>query len=337
MNKFVIVYLIISFTLFLSFTKFSKILNIYDKPFGRKIHKQSTSLAGGPFVFISIFSYFLFAIYNNSLIVKIIFINETQFFSFLLICLIFFFIGLIDDRKNLSSSYKTIIFLILIIFHLNLDPMMNIEVLYFLSFEKIILLQNVSLIFSLLCIFIFINALNMYDGSNGQLGLYTLTFIVYLSYKTNSLFLLFLSIPLLLFLILNLQSKTFIGNSGSYFLGFLFSFLIIKIYKFESGFIKADEIILLMFYPIIDLVRLFITRIINNKNPLIGDKEHIHHYLLKKYKQNYKIQIILFSLSSFPLLLYEIFMIKIYFLLLINILIYFFILKKNLKASKDLK
>ena len=321
----------------MNFKTFSNLLNIYDKPFGRKIHKERTSLAGGPFVFCSIFSYFIFSIYDDSTIVKILFSNETQFFSFLMISLFFFLIGLVDDFKNLSSSYKTIIFLILILFHINLDPILNIEVLYFLSFDKIILLQNVSLIFSLLSIFIFINALNMFDGTDGQLGLYTLTFILYISYKTNSLFLILIALPILLFLILNFKSKTFIGNSGSYFLGFLLSFLVIKIYKFESGFLKADEIILLMFYPVMDLVRLFITRIINNKNPFLGDKEHIHHHLMKKYNQNYKIQILLFSLTLIPLLLYEIFMIKIYILLIINILIYFFILKKSFNKTEFFK
>ena len=91
MDKFIIIYLVINLTIFLNFKTFSNLLNIYDKPFGRKIHKERTSLAGGPFVFCSIFSYFIFSIYDDSTIVKILFSNETQFFSFLMISLFFFF------------------------------------------------------------------------------------------------------------------------------------------------------------------------------------------------------------------------------------------------------
>ena len=32
------------------------------------------------------------------------------------------------------------------------------------------------------------------------------------------------------------------------------------------------------------MVRLFIQRLISKKNPLFGDREHIHHLILKKFK-----------------------------------------------------
>ena len=38
-----------------------------------------------------------------------------------------------------------------------------------------------------------------------------------------------------------------------------------------------------MLIPGIDMMRLFIFRLINNKNPFQPDKDHIHHLLLKKY------------------------------------------------------
>ena len=38
-----------------------------------------------------------------------------------------------------------------------------------------------------------------------------------------------------------------------------------------------------MLIPGIDLIRLFITRIINKKNPLTPDRNHLHHLLTAKY------------------------------------------------------
>ena len=37
------------------------------------------------------------------------------------------------------------------------------------------------------------------------------------------------------------------------------------------------------FVPIIDVIRLFFLRVFKKKNPFIGDKNHIHHYLTSKF------------------------------------------------------
>ena len=38
----------------------------------------------------------------------------------------------------------------------------------------------------------------------------------------------------------------------------------------------------LIFYPLIDLMRVFIIRIYNKKSPFHPDQNHLHHLLLKK-------------------------------------------------------
>ena len=54
------IYFLFSLCFFLLFNKFSSILNIYDIPNERKLHEKKTSLAGGVYVFICIFTYFFF-------------------------------------------------------------------------------------------------------------------------------------------------------------------------------------------------------------------------------------------------------------------------------------
>ena len=95
------------------------------------------------------------------------------------------------------------------------------------------------------------------------------------------------------------------GNNGTHLVGYILSFLLIKIYNSTEVFIYADEIFILMMLPGIDLIRLFFKRINKNKNPFHGDLDHLHHILSLKFK-NYQIQIILLSIAIISLVLFHI-------------------------------
>ena len=332
---FTLIYLLFTLCIFLLFNKISSILNIYDSPNERKLHEKQISLAGGAFLFISIYSYLIFALIFSQNSTDILFEITTEYFNFFIIALIFFLIGLVDDKKNISSNIKIVIFFILILSAVSIDPKLNVKILHFSFLKDKLLLQNFSVLFTIFSIVIFINALNMYDGSNGQLGTYVIICVLYLSYKTNSYLIFVIVFPLILFLYLNFKNITFAGNSGSYFLGFLISYIVLKIYNYEKiYFINSDEIVLMMFYPVIELTRLFFFRIYNNKNPFSADRNHIHHVLYEKKYSNKKIQIILLLINVLPLLIYEITQINIFFFFLLNIFVYYLILsKKNLLSS----
>ena len=128
--------------------------------------------------------------------------------------------GLIDDYKILSSSFKLVLFIISTLIYLWADKSILIDSLVFSSINKKLHLMNFNFVFTFLCIIIFVNAFNFYDGSNGQIGFYSILVLFYLYYKTSDLEFIIISVPILFFLILNLKSETFIGNSGTYFLGF---------------------------------------------------------------------------------------------------------------------
>jgi len=318
---------------FIFFKNISKFLNIYDKPDNRKLHDTNISLVGGIFVSSSFYFYLLSLVVFDISKVNNLFSFNTQIFAFFITSFFFFFIGLVDDKKNLSANKKAIMFLILIIFAILLDPKLEIQILYFSFTSKYILLQKISLAFTVISIFLLLNAINMYDGANMQIGNYLIVSILYLSYKSESLHLAVLALPILLFLILNSKNKTFIGNSGAYFLGFILSFLIIKIYN--SGQLLSDEILILLFYPIIDLVRLFFFRIIRDKSPFVADKNHIHHILLKKYKKNSIVQFTLIFLTFYPLLINEIFSINSLILIFVNFLTYFILVRNYLFSNNN--
>ena len=63
-------------------------------------------------------------------------------------------------------------------------------------------------------------------------------------------------------------------------MAYILSHLIVR--EYNLGHIKLLEIVVLMCFPVADLVRLFFIRLIKNKHPFSGDKTHIHHLLLRK-------------------------------------------------------
>ena len=320
--------------IFVFFKKFSSLVNTYDVPNERKLHKEKVSLAGGVYIFICIYFYLIFALILHISDTEIFFDITTVYLNFFIVSLIFFLIGFFDDKKNLSPNIKIIFFFILILSLVSIDPNLNVKLLRFSFIENKILLQNFSVIFTIFSIFIFINALNMYDGSNGQLGIYVMIFILYLSFKSGLLIILNLVLPIIFFIYLNIKNITFAGNAGSYFLGFLLSYIVLKTYNNQEDFLTSDEIVLMMFYPVLDLVRLFFYRIINNKSPFSADRNHIHHILQEKNYNNKQIQLILGSIIVLPMIIYEFTKVNIILIFLLNTFLYYIIISKNFIFSK---
>lgn len=318
-----------SISFFYFIKKVNKKFNLYDYPVDkRKIHKKIVPFTGGLFIilFFNIFS--IFKIYQGN---PILFENTLYKSIFLLLYLnLFFFIGFLDDCNKISLNYRIISIVILIFFFIMTNEL-SIEFLNFRYLSQIhINLEYLQILFTIFCIFIFMNALNMFDGINGQSGLYILFFCLILLLITKNLDILFLIISILIFLYFNLKNKFFIGNSGINFLGCLLSYLVLKIYKIPTV-ILVEDILSLMFLPGIELCRLFFLRIASKKNPFISDKNHIHHILNKKFKLSNVLLINNFlAFSPYVLLNY----IKVKFLVVFILFLYFYLVflhKKNIK------
>tara|TARA_B100000035_G_scaffold102744_1_gene87168 strand:+ start:388 stop:912 length:525 start_codon:yes stop_codon:yes gene_type:complete len=156
----------------------------------------------------------------------------------------------------------------------------------------------------------------MFDGINLQSTSYFIFVILYLIIiGLNNNVIYFLLIPLLLIFILNKDEKIFMGDSGIYLISFIMSYILIKIYNFDTK-LSSDLIFILMMVPGIDMFRLFLLRLVNKKNPFSPDRNHIHHLLLKRY--SYKKTIIILNLS----ILYPMILIMLNFEKLFIILIY---------------
>ena len=259
------------------FTKI-KIIDVPD--FSRKIHTSSVPLAGGTLFIINIFLYFFFEIF--------IFENTTYFqgykeiLSFLICSFLIYLVGLYDDKYSLRPNTKLILVTIIVTICISISKTFQLDFISFLFIEKIVYLENFGIIFTIFCFLVFINAFNMIDGVNGLSTTYffiCLTYLTLLNFNLN--FFLFFTIPSICFLYFNFKNKAFLGDNGSLLLGFVLSCLFIKTYN--QKIIFADQIVLLMILPGIDMLRVAIIRIFRKKHPFVADKNHLHHLILNKY------------------------------------------------------
>lgn len=306
--------------------KISEILDIYDIPDGkRKFHKGKTPVTGGILIYLNLITYSFFYFYDKNLL-NFFFDDENKFILFFITCSFIFLIGIVDDKENLSPNLKLFLLTLIISPSIILNDDLIIQSVRLSFFENEYGLKNFSIIWTILCVLLFINAVNMFDGINLQLTIYFIfqLIIIYLFVSFDP-FLLSLLIFLIIFFILNFNSNSFLGDSGSLLIAYIFGCLFISLYNKSS--INSDQIVLIMLIPGIELIRLFISRLLQKKNPFKPDRNHLHHRLIKKnsfYMTTLKIQ----SLICFPNIL-SLLTGDILKIIILTTVIYFYIIVKN--------
>jgi UDP-N-acetylmuramyl pentapeptide phosphotransferase/UDP-N-acetylglucosamine-1-phosphate transferase len=206
--------------------------------------------------------------------------------------LLIFIIGIADDLVTLTPLKKLFFqFLVatILIFAFNLQLPIN------LFFTETSFEPYLSILISYLSIIITINAFNLIDGVDGLsscisiISLITFGILFFLIHDTFFACMSFsLAGAILAFYIFNKNpAKMYMGDTGALFIGAILSVFTIMYIKEKNDFnVNASRdnaffCVALVWYPIIDLMRLFIVRILNNKSPLKGDKKHLHHLLIE--------------------------------------------------------
>ena len=309
--------------------KIAKLVNVFDYPDNkRKLHKSITPITGGLIIFFNLLIYSFFILLNDQFNqeIKYLFLNSSDFILFIVTSIFIFILGIVDDKISISPNKKFLLVLFLILPSIFYSDMLIIENVRVTFLNNSFHIGSLSFFWTLLCFLLFINAFNMFDGINLQVSIYSkilcLGLIMMGGYE-NLIISLF--IGLLTFTILNKRSQSFLGDGGTYLLAYIFGYCYIKLYNFNSD-IYADQIVLIMILPGIELMRLFITRIIKKKNPFSADRNHLHHYLSKKFNL-FNSTIITQSMIIFPFILSLLFGYTFYFLILVLVIYTFLIIK----------
>ena len=305
----------------------SKLINLYDFPDKRlKTHKKKISLIGGTIVMFNIF-FLLFIDFAIQIKFFDFFQSTTEIFSFLAVLLLFFILGFYDDKYKIKPYVKFFLSILISIFYVFTNKNIIVDSFSISIYEYRIFLEVFSVLFTVFCIIVLINSLNFYDGINGQLLIFFLIMFSYLLLKTNRFEFYSLIIIIILFcLFLNLSNQMFLGDNGVYVMSTILITSIIYEHNVYKNFIYADEIFFLLLLPGIDLIRLTVVRLINGKNPFYGDRNHIHHLMIKRYSLLIT-NIFLVFLSILPILLYNNFHLNFYAIFSIFLIIYIFLIK----------
>ena len=273
-NLIILFALIISIFFINHYFLFFKKLNNFKGDIHQKFsNQQNVPLTGGIYLAI-FFTLFFYEFYGH----------------YILFFLSIFTLGFLSDIKIINSPKKRIIIQILILFLFIYFLDLRIDTTRLFLLDYLLSYKLFSILFSIFCISIVINGTNFIDGVNGNVIIYYLLISIFLSLSNlkgipQELFFYF-SIYLLSLLFLNLRNKLYLGDSGSYLLGFLFSSLLIFVFN-ENQIISPFFIILLLWYPCFENLFSIIRKFIAKKYPSKPDTEHFHHllysYLLKKY------------------------------------------------------
>jgi len=254
--------------------KKSYLINFTGEQHQQYAEKNNIPLTGGLLILLS--SFLIFMDYSN---------------VFLITLFAMFFLGLMSDLKILVSPAIRLflqVFFIIIFVYLETIKISSLRIIildYFLNYTII------NYLFVSLCFVILINGTNFIDGLDTlSLGYYLLiTFFIYKLQLYELLPLSPLEISLLIIalfsaFIFNIFKIFFIGDSGSYLLGFIFGFIMLKIYA-NNPDISPFFIVLLLWYPCFENLFSIIRKAKLKRSPILPDTKHFHQLLFNYLKK----------------------------------------------------
>ena len=290
----ILLHIILGFILALSISLFAipvivrtvRKLKLLDQPNIRSSSEKAIPSLGG----IAIFFGFLFGTAIGSYAYEL-----PEMIYIVITTILMLFIGLKDDLVSLPP-YKKIIGQIV-----TAGIIIFLAKIQFTSLHGFLGYTNIGLVPGTLItgfvIIVLINAFNLMDGIDGLAsGLSMLAVIIfgtwfYLSghfgYAILSFALLGAIAGFFYFNVYGVRYKIFMGDTGALFLGTIISILLIKFNEFnidQTQPYAIESVPAISFgilaYPLIDMIRVMVIRMLQFKSPFSADKNHLHHRLL---------------------------------------------------------
>lgn len=305
----VIIPAILSFLLIPWIKKLSYRLFFLDKPNYRKLQEKPLPNLGGLAIFIS----YLIGIIHLKINTNIYFEN---FNTIIISSFGVLLIGLLDDLYNLSPLIRLVSHFCITSFIWSKN--INISYLNFEYFNFGINSLKIPNFLSLIVTFFWfggiINAINWIDGINGLasgVAILILIGIAKIAFAKDLIGLAFISLILigacLGFMVQNLRPNNIImGDNGSNFLGFQLSILSLYVGSNNQEILFSSNLeifpvipVLLMGFPLLDMVRVIVKRILSHNSPFFPDRNHFHHMLLDNKISNKNVLILIFSLTFY--------------------------------------
>ena len=282
---------------------------IYHKKFDdfnhRSSHQTLATRTGGIGIFATLFIISLYYYFKNI---------EIFDYSLFIPLGLTFIVGVYDDFYN--ADFKLKFFLQIIVAKILIDQGFVITNYYglFGLYEVPWLLAQLSTVFVFLII---VNAINFIDGIDGLAITETIKSILLIEFFSGSFttlsnlgLLIISSLLPLYYFNFKKEKKVFLGDGGSLLLGTLIMIYILYIlgdsYNLKPNYAlnKTLYTVLILLYPLVDLLRVFMIRIVSGKSPFVADNNHIHHLVNTKFEGNHIKTLVFIQLISVVIFLF---------------------------------
>ena len=221
-------------------------------------------------------------------------------FNINLFLIFIFLIGFFSDLRVIKSPRVRFFLQVLCIFLFVTIYDIHISNIRIFLFDFLLRYKFFSSFFVIFCLLVITNGTNFIDGLNGLvLGYFLLLLIIiynlqlYENLNITQFEILYFMACLFFLLLFNFFNKLYIGDSGSYLLGFSFGIFLIAIYESNST-ISPFFIVLLLWYPCFENLFSIIRKYRFNTSPLKSDNKHLHQMLFYFIKKRFGLT----SLSS---------------------------------------
>ncbi|WP_075180891.1 UDP-N-acetylglucosamine--undecaprenyl-phosphate N-acetylglucosaminephosphotransferase [Pantoea sp. 1.19] len=259
--------------------KVARRVGLVDKPNARKHHHGHIPLVGGVSVYLSL--WILYALQPTWL---------PDFTLYMLCATLLLLVGVLDDRFDLPvlprMGLQALVACLMMWSGLWLHSLGNVLFGYELA------LGAAGYLVTLLAVIAAINAFNMVDGIDGLLGALSCVTFGALGLVFNlagnsevALWCLCLMAACLPYILLNLgipwgrKFKVFMGDAGSTLIGFTVIWLLILATQGHDAAMRPVTALWLIAVPLMDMLRVMVTRIRRGDSPFKPDREHLHHLL----------------------------------------------------------
>lgn len=190
-------------------------------------------------------------------------------------------VGFFDDRRHIPALIRLLICGAVFAVPLVLHSEFVIQVVSIDSLGFQFDFGALAVLFSLLCLLAFQNAVNMADGRNGLVaGLSIIWCLVLLAAGAHpsNLALTCLLAGLSVTFMANCAGRLFLGDAGTYGIAAMIGLATVWIHRSNIG-LHTVHVVTMFVVPILDMARLIILRLIRKQSPFAADHSHLHHYL----------------------------------------------------------
>jgi len=241
------------------------VVGLVDKPNARKQHLGHIPLVGGIAVYLTLT---LMTLWQPA------WLPDSAVYLLCVTALVV--LGVLDDRFDLPVAPR------------------ELSSLGYVWGHQEVMLGYGALLLTPLAVWGAINAYNMVDGIDGQLGALSCVTFVALAIlfglggrEDLALWCLGLIVALAAYLLFNLslfgaRNKIFMGDAGSMVIGFSVLWLVLLATQGPQSVMRPVTALWLIAIPLMDMVTVMVRRLLRRQSPFKAGRDHLHHILMRR-------------------------------------------------------